>query len=221
MPVDGEFGIALDGKPMRLPGGPALRVASARLAEAIAAEWLGAGSEWSPEDVNLTRLAGTAQALIAPNPAPHASAVAVYGQTDLLCYRAKTPAGLTALQHDKWQPWLDWAAARYDAPLLFSDGMTHLEQPDASIASLGRVVSACDAYVLAGLGIIVPILGSLVLGLAVMETALEASDAYELSVLDELFQEDIWGSDRDALVRRRLARREVMEAAHFMALSRV
>ena len=40
-------------------------------------------------DVPLTRLAGTAQERIAPDPEPVVLDIARYGETDLLCYRAE------------------------------------------------------------------------------------------------------------------------------------
>ena len=47
-------------------------------------------------DTPLTRLAGTAQQRIAPDPAPTIDAIARYAESDLLCYRAETPEELVA-----------------------------------------------------------------------------------------------------------------------------
>ena len=89
----GGYRVVLDGKPVRLPGGGPLLVRPRTLAEAIAAEWAAAGGakggEMTPADIPLTRLAGTAQERIAPNPAPMVEGLAKYAETDLLCYRAE------------------------------------------------------------------------------------------------------------------------------------
>ena len=85
---------------------------------------------------------------------------------DLLCYRAETPQTLVQRQHQQWQPWLDWAALTYDAPLRVGTGVAYVKQHHDSIAALRRAVAALDVDALAGLGIAVPALGSLVLGLA-------------------------------------------------------
>ena len=91
------YAILLDGKPMHLPGGDVLRVAGEPLARAIAEEWQaaggGKGGEMSFADTPLTRLAGTAQQRIAPDPMPTVDAIARYAESDLLCYRAETPRG--------------------------------------------------------------------------------------------------------------------------------
>ena len=101
--LDGEeHRILLDGKPMHLPGGGVLCVGPAALAEAIAGEWRVAGGskggDMSFADTPLTRLAGTARERIAPDPAPTADAIARYGETDLLCYRAEIPPALADRQ---------------------------------------------------------------------------------------------------------------------------
>ena len=88
----------------------------------------GKGGEMSFKDTPLTRLAGTALERIAPDPAPTVDAIARYGETDLLCYRAETPRKLVHRQHQQWQPWLDWAALTYDAPLRVVTGVGYVKQ---------------------------------------------------------------------------------------------
>ncbi len=220
----GGFSIRLDGRPMRLPGGPPLLIRPPRLAQAIAAEWQsageGKGGEMSFNDTPLTRLAGTAQERIAPDPLPTVDAIARYGETDLLCYRAASPSELVQRQARLWQPWLDWVALMHDAPLRVTTGISYIKQHHDSIAALRRLVGRQDAYVLAGLGIAVPALGSLVLGLAMAEGELDASDAADLGALDELFQAELWGEDDEAAIRRAGVRAEIDLAARFIALAR-
>ena len=54
----------------------------------------GKGGDMSFADTPLTRLAGTAQQRIAPDPAPTIDAIARYAESDMLCYRAETPEEL-------------------------------------------------------------------------------------------------------------------------------
>lgn len=217
--------ILLDGKPMHLPnGGEVLRIGPGRLAEAVACEWRAAGGAKGGEmtfgDTPLTRLAGTAQARIAPDPAATADAIARYGETDLLCYRAEHPPTLAQRQAQEWQPWLDWAALTYDAPLRVTAGVAHVRQHRDSIAALRRAVAALDVHALTGLGIAVPALGSLVLGLALLAGRLDAETAHRLGVLDELFQEEQWGADDEAVRRRAGIAADIALAARYMALTR-
>ena len=223
-PVDGGHAILLDGKPMRMPGGDVLLVPHAPLAHAIAAEWQsaggGKGGQMSFSDTPLTRLAGTAQHRIAPDPDTTADAIARYGESDLLCYRAESPQPLVQRQAQEWQPWLDWAAQRFDAPLRVTAGIRHVRQHKDALAALRRVVFAMDAYALAGLGIAVPSMGSLVLGLALAEKHITAGQALSLSMLDELFQEEQWGPDDDGVARRANVATDLALADRFIRLTR-
>jgi chaperone required for assembly of F1-ATPase len=216
--------ILLDGKPMRLPSSAYLVVGPARLARAIAEEWQtaggGKGGEMSFKDTPLTRLAGTALERIAPDPAPTIDAIARYGETDLLCYRAEAPQNLVHRQHQQWQPWLDWAALVHDAPLRVAAGVAYVKQHRDSIAALRRTVAALDTDALAGLGIAVPALGSLVLGLALAAGEMDAQTAYALGALDELFQAEQWGDDYEAIDRRTSMLADIVLAARYIDLTR-
>ena len=217
--------VLLDGKPVRLPGGPPLRLTHLPLAHAVAAEWGqaggGKGGEMSYADVPLTRLAGTAQERIAADPEPVLLELARYAETDLLCYRAETPAALAARQQAEWQPWLDWAARRHGAALRVTAGIAHMAQPPAALAALARALAALDVASVAALGIAVPALGSLVLGLALAEGALDAAAATRLSLLDELFQAEQWGTDAAAALRRDHMAADIALADRFLGFLRI
>jgi chaperone required for assembly of F1-ATPase len=220
---EGGHAVLLDGRPLRLPGGAPLATRSAPLAEAIAAEWQAAGErkggEMTMEQVPLTRLLGTAQERVAADPAPVIEGLARYAETDLLCYRGDDPR-LAALQAREWQPLLDWAAAAHGAPLTVTAGLMPVAQPPASLAALRAAVAAHAAEELAALGLAVPALGSLVLGLALSAGRLAAAEAHRLAVLDETFQEERWGADEQALARRARMAADVALAERFLALLR-
>jgi chaperone required for assembly of F1-ATPase len=217
-----EHGVLLDGKPIHLPSGGVLRIGPPALAEAIAEEWRLAGhakgGEMSYFDTPLTRIAGTARERIAPDPAPTMDAIARYGESDLLCYRAETPRALVDRQAELWQPWLDWAEAAFDAPLRVTSGIVPVRQHRDSITALRRAVGRYDPYMLAALGIAVPALGSLVLGFALAEARLGAAEAFTLGALDELFQAEQWGEDEEAAKRRETIAADIALAERFMRL---
>lgn len=220
---EGGHAVLLDGKPLRLPGGAPLATPSAALAEAIAAEWDAAGGHkgggMAMEAVPLTRLLGSAQDRVAADPGAMVDGLAKYGETDLLCYRAADPA-LAALQARDWQPLLDWAAAAHGAALAVTEGLMPVAQPRESLTALRAAVAAHGVEELAALGVAVPALGSLVLGLALSAGEVAAGRAHALSVLDETFQEGRWGEDAEAAARRARAAADVALAARFLALVR-
>ncbi len=224
VPTGHGFAVWLDARPMHLPDGPEMRIRPRPLAEAIAAEWQAAGGAKGGEvafaDTPLTRLAGTAQRCVAPDPAPTVDAIARYGENDLLCYRAATPEELVRRQARAWQPWLDWAALTYDAPLRVTAGVAPIRQHRDTAAALRRAVAALVVEVLAALGIAVPALGSLVLGLALAAGKLDAPTAHALGALDELFQAEQWGEDAAAAARRDAIAADIALAARFIALTK-
>ena len=220
---EGQATILLDGRPMRLPGGPVLTLPVGAMADAIAQEWQDAGGGIDglvlPDALPLTRLAGTAQTRIAADPGPTIDAIARYGETDLLCYRAPMPPALAARQALLWQPWLEWADTRFDARLVAHAGVMHHPQSPHALAMLQKAVAASTPWRLAGLGVAVPALGSLVLGLALAERRIEPDDAHALALLDELFEAESWGRDAEAEARRAHISQDIADAGRFMRLA--
>ncbi len=216
--------VMLDGKPMRLPGGAPLLLGNRVLAEAVAQEWQAAGGakggEMSFADTPLTRLAGTAQERVAPQTEAVAAELARYAESDLLCYRAEEPDALVQRQEAQWQPWLDWAERRYGVRLEVTAGVMYRAQSTASLAVLAAAVAAQTVPALTALGIIVPATGSLVLGLAVAEGALDAAGATAAAQLDELFQAELWGVEQEAEERRARVAGEIAIAARYLVLAR-
>lgn len=221
-PVEQGWGIALDGRPLRLPGGTTLHLPSLPLAEAVAAEWGraggGKGNEMSMEEVPLTRLVGTAVDRIAPDPAPSAAAIAEYAESDLLCYRAEDRR-LAAIQAENWQPILDWAALQHDAPLRVTTGIVHVAQSPDSLRALHAAVATHSPFGLSALGIAVPAMGSVVLGLALSAGRIDAAEAHRLSMIDETYQESFWGRDSEAEIRRARIGADIALAARLLELS--
>jgi chaperone required for assembly of F1-ATPase len=218
----GGFAVHLDGRPMRLPGGGTLRVGTRELGEALAAEWQAAGgarnNEMSWEDVPLTRLAGTAVERIAPAPEATVAAIAKYAETDLICYRAEDPK-LAARQAEMWDPWIEWAAREIGARLTPTIGIMPIDQDPEAMAAVHRAVARLSPVGLSALGVLVPALGSLVLGLAVQRGALTSQEAHRLAITDELYQEELWGLDWEAEERRHKVAADLAVAARLAALA--
>jgi chaperone required for assembly of F1-ATPase len=218
--VAGGSGIALDERPVRTPGGHELVVASPDLAEAIAAEWAAQADTIQPDAMPLTRFATTATDLMPARRADVVAETAGFGATDLLSHRAAEPADLVLRQLAAWQPIVDWAAARYDAPVAVVTGVTPARHPPAALDRLHDAVEAYADWPLLGLHAATTTLGSLLLALAMAEGRLDPKAAFEASVLDETFEIERWGEDPSAMARRARAADEVRAAARFVALTR-
>ena len=217
--TDAERVVRLDERPVRTPGRVPLALPSAALAEAVADEWRAVGETIDPRTMPLTGLANAAIDRIGPDPALFVAAIARYGASDLLCYRAEDPPELAARQAAAWDPPLDWARARYDVAFAVTAGVVPVAQQAATLERLERAVAARGAFALAALTTIVSLTGSLVLGLAVAERAFDTARVWQASELDEAWQAELWGVDEEAMDRRRLRREEFERAALFLALA--
>ncbi len=215
------FAILLDGHLLRLPGGDSLKVPFPALAAALAAEWAEAGGEtknFTPDDLPLTRLASTAQDRVRRHRADIINQLAAYGLNDLLCYRADNQPALAAREHELWQPQLDWAEQTFSVRLHTTAGIVPIAQPPEALAIFTATLAALTDYQLAAIGVIVPALGSLILGLAVAANTLTPEAACSLAFLGELWQEEHWGADAAATARRKIILEDIATSAHFMAL---
>jgi len=217
------FGVALDGRALRKPGGAALVVPQAGLAEAIAAEWREAGLDGGdiiPDDLPLTRLATTAIDRVPAARAGIIRQLAAYALHDLLCYHADQPPELTARQGAAWSPWLAWAADTHGLRLNTGSGITPIPQPPETEAIATRFLEQQTEFNLAGLGVAIPATGSFVLGLALLAEALDPNAACRLALLDEIFQAERWGADDDAAARRAAILADLQLCATFWKLCR-
>jgi chaperone required for assembly of F1-ATPase len=219
-PADSGHGVLLDGRAVRTPAKAPLVLPTAALAEAIAAEWDGQPEQVDPRAMPLNSLACTAIDIVAPQRERIVEDLAGFGEHDLLCYWTDETGELLRRQQETWQPLLDWSAEALDAPLRKVCGITSRDQDPASLATLGRAVEAHDDFELTALAAAVPAAGSLVIGLALSRGRLDVDAAFTLSQLDELYQAERWGEDREAAERRANLRREIEAAASFLELAR-
>jgi chaperone required for assembly of F1-ATPase len=214
----GGYGIMLDAKRLLTPAKLPLVVPSHALAAAIAEEWQTQGDELRPHTMPLMRLASTAIDLVTKRHDDVVAEIAAYAGTDLLCYRADQPSELAARQHAIWQPLLDWATLRYDAPLTITAGIVPVTQPPASLHALAVAVAAYAPMRLVALHAITTATGSLIVALAVLEGELGADAAFAAAQLDENFQIERWGEDYEAADRRTALKADIATAARFAKL---
>ena len=220
-PVEGGWGIELDGKPLRSPAKRPFVLPTEALAIAIADEWRVQGEKVDPHSMPLMQLAATAIDKLADARDALVEETAGYGRSDLVCYRADQPPALARRQEESWQPLLTWLAERYDVALTVTTSVVAVEQPPHALATFRRVLSASDLFALTALAAMTSSAGSLVIALALVEGRVTADEAADAALLDELFQAEKWGSDPEAERRRAAIRTDLAAAARFHRLSRL
>jgi chaperone required for assembly of F1-ATPase len=170
-------------------------------ADQVAAEWDAQTDVIEMATMHATRLANTAIETIGNSREGVADQVAQYAGTDLLCYFAEEPEALVARQQERWGPLL--ARAEREEGLQFerAKGIVHREQPPETMARVREIALSLNDFQLAGLAFAVALFGSAVLGVALLRGWLGADAAFDLSRLDEAFQEEKWGVDAEAAER--------------------
>ena len=216
--VEGGWGIELDGRPVRTPMRAPLQVPTEELADAIAGEWNAVADELDPRSMPLTGLANAAIDRVEPDRAGFALGLARYAEADLACYRTDTPRELGERQAREWDGLLAWARRRYDVDFAVTSGITHVEQPLATVERLAHEVAALDAFRLAALSPMVTAGGSLVAALAVLDGAMGADKAWAAVTVDDAWQAERWGSDSEAELALEGRRRDFLAGARFLEL---
>jgi chaperone required for assembly of F1-ATPase len=212
------WGIELDRRPVNTPLREPLVVPSRQLAEAIAAEWDGVEETIDPRAMPMTGLANAAIDRVAPDRAAFAANLAKYAEADLGCYRADTPKALVERQAAEWDALLGWARRRFDVDFAVTTGITHVEQPPATVERLAHEVATLDDFRLAGLSPMVTAGGSLVAALAVAEGAWGPEKAWAAVTVEDEWQRERWGSDAEAEKALDGRRADFMAGAHFIKL---
>ena len=212
--------LRLDGRPVRTPGKAALAMPTGAMAEAAAAEWRAVGERIDPTLMPVTRSANSAVDKVRPQRGAVIEHLAEYGATDLLCYRAEGPEALAAMQAERWDPLLDWAAEAHGARLSPVAGVMPVAQDPGALRNLRAPLERASDFELTALHDLISLPGSIILGLAAADGRGAPEDLWSLSRIDEDWQEGLWGVDEEAAERDRLRLEAYVHAHRFLALAR-
>lgn len=199
--VEAGYAVLLDARHLKTPQGAAMRLPTAVLAEQVAAEWADQGETIELATMHATRLANTAIETIGATREGVADQIAEYAGSDLLCYFAESPAELLARQQRAWDPVLARAEAEEGLVFVRAAGIVHRQQPPETPARIREIGLGLDDFRLAGLAFATPLFGSAVLALGLLRGWFGGSEAFDLSRVDEIYQESLWGIDAEAAER--------------------
>jgi chaperone required for assembly of F1-ATPase len=216
----GSWQIILDGKALRTPQDRALAPSAANLAAAIAAEWNIQGDIIDMKTMPLTRLTAGAIDRVAPSRQEIIQDLVNRIETDLLRHRSASPQALHDRQLTLWQPLLDWMENTIGIKLIPVEGVMSRPVSQDHKDFLGGILQRYDDFELLGLTQASKISGSVVVALALLTGRLDSESAYNISLLEELWQIETWGEDPEASARRTAVKSDLNEIAHFLKLIR-
>jgi chaperone required for assembly of F1-ATPase len=211
------YGVALDGRGVKTPGGSNFRVPSRALAKAISGEWAAQGEHILPSAMPLTQFAFASIDHTPGRRDELAAHVKKYGETDLCCHRAASPAALAARQGAMWDPLLDWARDELKLDLPVVVGVIAAQIEPSALEQLRHVTNSQDDFRLTVLAHATGLAGSAIIGLAIAYGAIDGSRAYEAATVDEHWSIEHWGEDAEARARLDRMRAEFDVLSRFIA----
>lgn len=216
---EGGFAVQLDTRHVKTPAKAPLIVPSRDMGEAIAGEWRAVNEKIDPNLMPFTRSANAAIDKVATQFEEVATMLAAYGGSDLLCYRADSPATLVERQSKCWDPLLDWAHETFGGRLVSTQGVMPVTQDETAVNALTAPLFSASSFELAAFHDLIAMSGSLVLALAVTQRRLLAQDAWKLSRIDESWQAEQWGVDDDDAQVAEIKHIAFMHAARFYQMA--
>lgn len=207
--VPGGYAVHLDGKPIKTPACSDLVLPYENTAELVAGEFEAQETEINPAIMPATRLANTALDGVASDPQAVFEDILKFAASDLLLYRAESPAELVERQAEMWDPVLDWLRDDLGANFILAEGIVHVAQPREAISVFSAGLrSHDDPFSLASLHTITSLTGSAMLALALARRILLTDEAWIAAHVDENWNIEHWGEDEEAAARRKNRERE-------------
>lgn len=217
------YEIHLDGKPVRTPTRNILLTKIKLLADNMAEEWREQGEKICPDTIPLTQLVMTSIDKISPQRSDHQAEILDYLDTDLLCYRAPETENFGRRQKEIWDPVLEWFAGRYGTSLSTTTQLSTLRQPLLAHERVKAEVEKLDDLRFTILHLLTAETGSLILGLAFLNEALDQEQVFQAALVEdllraEIYLEETYGASPDQEKRRAKLRSELRGAALLLAL---
>lgn len=216
----GGYGVELDGRPVKTPAKSQLVVPTRALADEIAREWDAQEGEINPLTMPVTRSVNAAIDKVTQQHGEVATMIAGYGDTDLICYRADGPQELILRQQAAWDPLLNWAEVTLNARLVPVTGVIHTPQDQETLSALAACVHGMDTFALTAFYDLVSLSGSLIIGFAAIHDLDTPQALWQLSRIDEIWQQELWGVDEEAREESALKESDFVHAKRFYDLSR-
>ena len=211
---DGGFGVALDERTLKTPGGATFVAQTRALAQLCADEWAAQGEFIAPITMPVSQLAFAA--LDRKSREELYDYVVPFGETDLLCHRAESPVELVARQAEVWDPIVAWSRDALGVSLPVVNGIIAARVAPTELTKLRAHAEALDDFRLTALSQATGIAGSVLIGFALVRGAITSEQAFEAAALDNLWSLEKWGEDEEGRARLERQRRDLAAIARFV-----
>jgi chaperone required for assembly of F1-ATPase len=217
---EGGFNILLDGKPVKTPAKRLLALPKRELADIVAGEWDAQERDIAPARMPMTRLANLAIDRAEEAAIEMADKILRYAGSDLVLYRAGESEGLVVLQAKHWEPVLRWARETLGANFMLAEGVNFVAQSEPALAVVKKEIERYPPpFALTALASITQLTGSALIALMLGRGKLTPVQAWNAAHVDEDWNAQTWGEDREAAARRAQRLSEFEAAAKMLAMT--
>ena len=135
-----------------------------------------------------------------------------FAATDTVCFRAPYPEELRQLQDREWMPVIK-RMNDSGCDFKITDGLDVPDLSEKTMLFLEKRLNSLSDEALCAFAAVSGGCRSVILAFAVLDGFLSAERAFDLSVLEETFQNCFWNQDEEALTARENRKAAVVEAA--------
>lgn len=217
---DDGWQVELDGRAVKTRSGAPQVLPTRALAELLCAEWASAPAEFDADNFPLRDLADRAIDTLCADPEPVVDRLLSYADGDTLCYRAEPDEAVAHRQMQVWEPIVTAIETEHGITLSRTHGIIHKPQSDTTRATLRGRLEKESAFVLAGLDVAASLAASLCVALSGLRDNADPAALWAAANLEEDWQAEKWGEDKEALARRAAHEAEFTRALAFARAAR-
>jgi len=212
------FAILLDGRGVKTPLKLDLIAPTQRLADLVAEEWHAQEEKILPNQMPITQLLNTALDRVPPQRTEMEKEILTYLESELICYFSDDEGedDLKQKEQELWLPLIQWAKEELDIVLKTSSGIVHVKQNTSSFEAVQKKLDLMNDFQFTAFQQMVPMLGSLVISLALYKGHLDIDRAHRAAFLEQFFQCEKWGFDVDIQKKLDTVQKELRDTFIFL-----
>lgn len=193
---DKGFQILLDGRAVKRKSGAPLNCLNEKIANRVMAEWAEQGDEIIPDNMPFTQIENTRLDRVSSEREAMSVNVRKYLNTDLICYTVDAPKELVDLHKQCWTPWRSWFEKNFGATLQTTTNLAALKQENVAHQKVQDYIENLDDAYFTILQIVVPLSGSLIMGLAFIDGAANVDDVFNAAYVEETYKDKIYDAEK-------------------------
>ena len=190
------FNILLDGRPVKNASGLPLLCLNEAIANHVMQEWAQQVDEIVPDDMPFMQIENTRIERVSSERKVMTKSLLKYLDTDLICYIVDEPKQLAKMQNEHWSKWRTWFEKKFGTTLDVTNGLAALTQKPEAHRAVQEFVKNLDDAKFTILQIIVPLSGSLILGMAFVDGEASPQDVFAACTIEETHKDELYNAEK-------------------------